>query len=208
MLNLKNTEKKQKSFMYQNLQKSKCFNVNFSKGNFNYASFRGAHMKACNFSGCTFVEAEFVGTNLKESQFKNAHFENTLFEGAKLEGVDFKGATFKNVIFVETDLTQALNLDLSNPGITVYETMPIISISPALEVAVRNFIDNDFVKRSRVLDNKHKALNTVSILRLLQHFSETDLTKHFITHANGIGKDFYTLSYLIKLFASHSAEVK
>lgn len=202
MLNLKNTEKKQKSFMYQNLQKSKCFNVNFSKGNFNYASFRGAHMKACNFSGCTFVETEFVGSNLKESQFRNAHFENTLFEGSKLESVDFKGATFKNVIFVDTELNQVLNLDISNPEIKIYENMPELPMSEALEKAVAIFMENDFVKRSRVLDNKNKQINTVSILRLLDHYAEDYLIAQFMKHAGLIDKDFYTLSYLIKRFKS------
>ena len=75
MIQLNHADKKKKSFMYQNLQKSKCYNTDFSGSNFDYACFRGAHMKSCLFNACTFKGAEFVGSNLKDSQFKEAQFE-------------------------------------------------------------------------------------------------------------------------------------
>lgn len=201
MLNLKNTDKKNKSFMYQNLQKSKCFNCNFSSGNFNYACFRGAHMKACNFNSATFVGAEFIGANLKESQFKNAVFENVVFEGSKLELVDFKGAVFKNVIFVDTNLEQVKNLDLEDTNISVFDEMPALEVGPELIQAVEQLMQNDFVKRSRVLDTKDKKMNTISVLRLLDQFEESVLVERLNKVVPLLDRDFYTLSYLIKLIA-------
>ncbi len=194
-------DKKNKSFMYQNLQKSKCFNCNFSNGNFNYTCFRGAHMKACNFNGGTFVEAEFIGANLKDSQFKNAVLENVVFEGTKLESVDFKGAVLKNVIFVDTNLEQVLNLNLEDANIKIFTEMPELEVSAELIQAIEGLMQNDFVKRSRVLDTKDKKMNTVSVLRLLDHFEEAVLVERLGLVAPLLDRDFYTLSYLIKLMA-------
>lgn len=199
MLNLKNTEKKSKNFMYQNLQRSKCFNTNFSNANFDYACFRGAHMKACTFDGCTFNRAEFIGSNLKESRFKGAHFENTVFEGTKLEDVDFKGATFKNTYFVASGVNQALNLDLSNSEIRVFEEMPVLDLSPELQTAIEKLMNNKFVKSARVLDTKDKTMNTISVMILLEHFGEEGLIKGIEQIESQIDRDFYTLSYLIKM---------
>lgn len=199
MLNLKNTEKKNKSFMYQNLQRSKCFNTNFSNSNFDYACFRGAHMKACAFDGCSFNRSEFIGSNLKESRFKGAHFENTVFEGTKLEAVDFKGATFKNTYFVASDVHQALNLDLNNPEIHLFEEMPVLDLSPELQKAIEQLMTNKFVKNARVLDTKDKTMNTISVMILLEYFGEERLIEGIQLLESQLDRDFYTLSYLIKM---------
>lgn len=199
MLNLKNTEKKNKSFMYQNLQRSKCFNTNFSNSIFDYACFRGAHMKACAFDGCSFNRSEFIGSNLKESRFKGAHFENTVFEGTKLEGADFKGATFKNTYFVASGVDQALNLDLNNPEIRLFDEMPVLDLSPELQGAIEKLMNNKFVKNARVLDTKDKTMNTISVMILLEHFGEERLIEGIEKIETQIDRDFYTLSYLIKM---------
>lgn len=199
MINYKNTDKKNKSFMYQNLQKSKCFNVNFSNSNFNYVCFRGAHMKACNFIGSTFKETEFVGANLKESLFKNAVFENAIFEGTKLEGVDFRGATFINTYFVSSNVESALNLNLQDPNIKVYSEMPVLDISDALKSELEKIMQNAYVKRSRVLDTKDKQMNTISVMILLEHFGETVLIENLGKLEAHFDRDFYTLSFIIKL---------
>lgn len=185
--------------MYQNLQRSKCFNTNFSNSNFDFACFRGAHMKACSFDGCTFNRTEFIGTNLKESRFKGAHFENAVFEGSKIEDVDFKGATFKNTYFVATAVAQALNLDTSNPEIRIFDEMPILDLSPALQSAIENLMANKFVKASRVLDTKDKQMNTISVMILLEQFGEEQLIQQIALLDTQIDRDFYTLSYLIKI---------
>ncbi len=199
MLNLKNTEKKNKNFMYQNLQRSKCFNTNFSNSNFDCACFRGAHMKACSFDNCTFNRAEFIGSNLKESRFRGAHFENAVFEGSKIEDVDFKGATFKNTYFVGTPVTQALNLDINSPEIRIFDEMPVLELSPTLQIAIEKLMVNKFVKASRVLDTKDKKMNTISVMILLEQFGEEQLIERMELLEAQIDRDFYTLSYLIKM---------
>lgn len=199
MFNYNNADKKNKSFMYQNLQKSKSYNSDFSNSNFDYVCLRGAHLKSCTFDGCTFKGAEFTGTNLKDSSFKNAIFENTVFEGAKLEGVDFRGAQFKNTFFVASQLEGVKYLDVDQPGITLYNEMPEIQMSEPLKIAVEKLMQNVYVKKSRVLDTKDKTINTVSVLILLDRFGEERLINALGEVENHLDRDFYTLSYIIKI---------
>ncbi len=199
MINFKNMDKKNKSFMYQNLQRSKCFNTNFSNSNFDFACFRGAHMKACSFCACTFKETEFIGANLKDSNFRNATFENAVFDGSKLEGVNFIDAQFKNTIFVATDIENALNLNINDPNIRIYSEMPALEISSELRTAIEKLMENPFVKKARVLDTKDKKLNTISVMILVEKFGEEMLMKNIGNLESALDRDFYTLSYLIKL---------
>lgn len=206
--NYNNIEKKNKNFMYQNLQRSKCFNSNFPNSNFDYVSFRGAHLKSCSFLECSFKGTEFIGSNLKESGFRKAHFENAVFEGAKLDGVNFVDATFINTIFVASNVEDAKNLDLDNPGIRVFAKMPELDISNELKSAVETVMKNEFVKKSRVLDTKDKEINSISILILLENFDEETLIKGFSIMEEYIEREFYSLSYIIKLLKRLQNEEK
>jgi len=197
MFNYNNIEKKNKNFMYQNLQRSKCFNSNFPQSNFDYVSFRGAHLKSCSFLECSFKWAEFVGTNLKGSAFRKAHFENTIFEGAKLENVNFVEATFKNTIFVECDIESVINLDFSHPEIRIFDEMPELNISEPLREAVEKAMTNKYIKKSRVLDTKDKKINPISIMLLLEQFDEETLIKGLQLISEIIDKEFSVLSYII-----------
>lgn len=197
MFNYNNIEKKNKNFMYQNLQRSKCFNSNFPQSNFDYVSFRGAHLKSCSFLECSFKWAEFVGTNLKGSAFRKAHFENTIFEGAKLENVNFVEATFKNTIFVGCDIESVINLDFSHPEIRIFDEMPELNISEPLREAVEKAMTNKYIKKSRVLDTKDKKINPISIMLLLEQFDEETLIKGLQLISEIIDKEFSVLSYII-----------
>lgn len=199
MLNYNNAVKKNKSFMYQNLQKSKSYNSDFTNSNFDFVCFRGAHLKSCTFDGCTFKGAEFIGSNLKDSSFKNATFESTVFEGAKLEGVDFRGAQFNDTIFVACQMENIGYLDVNHPGITIYKEMPEIDISPELRLSIEKLMQNRFVKNSRVLDTKDQTMNTVSVKILIDQFGEERLINTLGAVENHLDRDFYTLSYIIKI---------
>lgn len=196
--NYNNIEKKDKNFMYQNLERSNCYNCNFSGSNFDYVNFRGAHFKSSNFSKCSFKWSEFIGSNLKKSTFKNAIFENAIFDSVKLEDVDFKDAKFINTIFLSTDLSRSKNLNTINPEIRIFDEMPNIEISEKLKSAILNAFNNKYIKASRILDTKDGGINYLNIMILLENFDEETLIKglNFIT--NELDKDFYTLSYIMK----------
>jgi hypothetical protein len=196
--NYNNIEKKDKNFMYKNLERSNCYNCDFSGSNFDYVSFRGAHFKSTNFFQCSFKWTEFIGTNLKDSDFKNAVFESTVFDSAKLEGANFKDAEFINTIFLSTDVTKAKNLDLSNPGIRVFGEMPELKVSEELKDSVLNVMKNSFVKKARVLDTKDGGLNLLNIMILLENFDEATLIKGLSLVQSQLDREFYTLSYIIR----------
>ncbi|MGL5675722.1 MAG: pentapeptide repeat-containing protein [Cellulosilyticaceae bacterium] len=204
--NYKNTEKMNKNFMYKDLRRSHCYDCDFSGSNFDFTSFRGAHFKSCNFYGGSFRAAEFVGSNLKKSRFKKARFEDVIFEGANLDGVDFQGATFKNTIFVGTDVTKAKNLNTISVNIKIYDAMPELEMSEALQVAIQELMENKYVKNARVLDTKEGTINTLSMMRLLEQFDEAQLIKGFGILKDKIANDFCTLSYIIKFLANSEAE--
>lgn len=196
--NYENVEKKDKNFMYQNFEKSNCYNCNFSGSNFDYVNFRGARFKSSSFLKCSFKFAEFIGSNFKKSNFKSARFENTIFDSVRLDNVDFKDAEFINTIFVATDISKAKNLDIKNSEIRIYEEMPQIEISEDLKNVTLNALNNKYVKASRVLDTKDGSINLLSIMILLENFDEETLIKGLDLVANELDRDFYTLSYIIK----------
>lgn len=201
-----NAKKTNKNFMYNDLRRANCYNSEFSGSNFNFASFRGAHFKSCDFFGCTFKWAEFIGSNLKKSKFKKAEFKNVVFEGVNLEGVDFEGAKFKNVIFLNTDISKAVNLKFKDEDIKILDKFPNIEISDNLKASLDKAMDNEYIKRSRVLDTKEGKLNTVSIMRLKENFNEKSLVQGLKIASERIDRDFCTLSYLIKAIERYREE--
>lgn len=196
--NYNNIEKKGKNFMYKNLERSNCYNCDFTRSNFDYVSFRGAHFKSCVFFECTFKWAEFIGTNLKGSDFKNTIFENTIFDSVNLDGADFKDAEFKNTIFLSTDLSKAKNLSIKNTDTKVFREMPEVEISEDLRIAVINAMKNKYVKSARILDTKDGGINIINLMILLDNFDEETLIKGLNIIKDEIDCDFYTLSYIVK----------
>lgn len=194
-----NIEKKDKNFMYKNFKRSNCYNCNFVNSNFSFATFRGAHFKTCSFIKGTFEGTEFIGTNLKNSKFKNAKFKNAIFEGANLDGADFKDASFENTIFLGCKLEKTLNFNSDIKGIRVFEGMPEMDLSEELKNSLDIFMENKFVKNSRIFDTKDGGINTLTLMILLENFSEEELIKGFNEVKSEIDRDFYTISYIIRM---------
>lgn len=193
-----NVEKKNKNFMYKNLEQSDCHNCDFAYSNFDYASFRGANFKSSNFEGCSFNFTEFIETNFKNSSFKGANLKNALFNLAKIEGVSFKGAIFENTIFLDTDISKAKNLDINTVGVTVLKNITEVEASEELTVAIINAMNNKYIKNSRVLDTIDGGINMFSVKLLLDNFEENKLIKSLNYMSENLDEPFYTLSYLIK----------
>ncbi|HEY8891853.1 MAG TPA: pentapeptide repeat-containing protein [Clostridium sp.] len=198
-----NIEKIGKNFMYKNLERSNCYNSDFSSSNFNYVNFRGAHFKSCVFFECTFKWAEFIGTNLKDSDFENAIFENAIFDSVNLDGANFKDAEFKNTIFLSTDVTKAINFDIKSSGIKIFNEMPLFEISEELKIAVLNVMKNKYVKAARVLDTKDGGINLINLMVLLENFNEETLIKGLNMLKDELNCEFYTLSYIIKFLKNN-----
>lgn len=196
--NYNNIEKKDKNFMYKNLERSNCYNCDFSGSIFDFVSFRGAHFKSTNFLKCSFKYAEFIGTNLKGSNFKSSIFENAIFDSVKLEDTNFKDVKFINTIFLSTDMSKAKNIDINTPGIRIFQEMPKLEISEELRSAVLTAMGNKYVKKARVLDTKDGGLNTLNIMLLLENFTEETIIAGLKSIVTKLDREFYTLSYIIK----------
>lgn len=194
-----NAEKTNKNFIYKNLKRSKCYNCNFSNSHFDYASLRGAHFKKCNFFRCSFKGAEFIGSNLKGCKFREAKFEDTIFEGANLDSVDFRDAEFKNTIFVGCDLSKAKSISENQKGIRVFDEMPELEVSEELEKLVLSLMENEFIRKSRVFDTKDGKINTLTLMILSEKFDQAALIEGLNYIKYEIQRDFYTLSYIIRL---------
>ena len=198
-----NIEKIGKNFMYKNLERSNCYNSDFSGSSFDYVSFRGAHFKSCVFFECTFKWAEFIGANLKDSDFQNTVFENAIFDSVNLDGADFKDAEFKNTIFLSTDVTKAKNFNIKNSEIKIFNKMPELKISEELRIAVINVMKNKHVKAARVLDTKDGGINIINLMILLENFDEETLIKGLNIIKEQLSCDFYTLSYIVKFLKNN-----
>lgn len=196
--NYNNIEKKAKNFMYKNLERSNCYNCDFSGSVFDFVSFRGAHFKSTNFFRCSFKYAEFIGTQLKDSDFKSAVFENAVFDSVKLDGTNFKDAKFINTTFLSTDINKAKNIDINTPGIRIFEEMPKLEISEELRAAILTAMENKYVKKARVLDTKDGGLNTLNIMLLLENFTEETIITGLKLIVTKLDREFFTLSYIIK----------
>lgn len=184
--------------MYKNLERSNCYNCDFSGSIFDFVSFRGAHFKSTNFFRCSFKYAEFIGTNLKGSDFKSSSFENAIFDSVKLEDTNFKDVKFINTIFLSTDMSKAKNIDINTPGIRIFEEMPKLEISEELRSAVLTAMENKYIKKARVLDTKDGGLNTLNIMLLLENFTEETIITGLKSIVTKLDREFYTLSYIIK----------
>lgn len=198
--------KQNKNFMYGDLRRSNCYGTDFTGSNFNFSSFRGAHFKGCNFFGCTFNGTEFIGSNLKKSKFRRAIFENSVFEGVNLADADFRDAKFKNVIFVGCDLSSAKSLEYNESEVRVFDEAPSLDISKELEEAILKAMKNERVKSSRVLDTKDGNINSISIMILLERFSEKNLISGLNILSDRLDRDFCTLSYIIKCIETYGKE--
>jgi len=198
-----NIEKIGKNFMYKNLERSNCYNCDFSNSKFDFVNFRGAHFKSCVFFECTFRWAEFIGTNLKGSDFKDTLFENAIFDSVNLEGADFKDAEFINTIFLSTDVTKAKNFNIKQSGIKILNEIPEFEISEQLRTSVLNVMQNKYVKSARVLDTKDGGINIINLMILLENFDEETLIKGLNIIKDELNCDFHTLSYIIKFLKNN-----
>jgi len=92
-----------------------------------------------------------------------------------------------------------LNLNITDDGLKIMPEMPVLDIDEKLLLAFEKLMINPYVKKARVLDTKDKTLNTVSVMILLELFSEETLIRTFEELHSHLDRDFYTLSYLIKI---------
>lgn len=199
LFSYKNEERRNRDFTYKNFAKSDSYNSIFTLSNFSFVNFDQVSMKYCGFNGALFCGSEFKNSNLRGSRFIGAVFKDTIFYNTKLHNVNFKNAKFENVIFISTSVRESKFISNSTPGITFYNSVPEIGMKLEFKEAIDCTNNNIYIKKSEILFyKKAKKLNSINIIRLLNEFSESELTEGLIAASKEINKDFFTLSYLTK----------
>ena len=84
----------------------------------------------------------------------------------------------------------------------VYDEMPHLDINNELEMAILSAMENEYIKKSRVLDTKDGSINGLSIMILKERFSEETLIKGMKYIKENIDRDFHTLSYISRIIKS------
>ena len=128
-------------------------------------------------------DKNFMYKNFKRSNCYNCNFSHSNFNFATFRGAHFKTKNFSREL----------------QGIRIFEGMPEINISSELEEALNSLMENKYVKASRIFDTKEGNINTLTLMILKENFNEEELIKGFKEIKSQIDRDFYTISYIIRL---------
>ena len=91
------------------------------------------------------------------------------------------------------------NLNRELKEVRILDEMPEINLSNELKSSLENFMENKYVKSSRIFDTKDGGINTLTLMILLENFSESELIQGFDKIKSKIDRDFYTISYIIRM---------
>ena len=93
----------------------------FTKSRLSEVSFIGSVWRDCcfedenhsfvRFPGALFINTRFVNSTLRKGIFRAARFVNCRFESCRLGDAVFHNADFSDTVFVNTDITEAANIE-------------------------------------------------------------------------------------------------
>lgn len=196
-------KKNVKSLRCRYMAKSQIVNCIAQSQSFEYVNFRGSHFKKVNFKNAVFIGCDFWGTTFNECKFQNAKFQDCIFMASKFKECDFSGASFSYSTFVNTNLDECHNIDISS-GVFYYQTYPTIDISPELEQALEILKNNRNLKKNKLLyisDKKYNALNLFLLQKRFKKILPTllmELTNHSTAKITTYKKLERTLNKLAK----------
>jgi uncharacterized protein YjbI with pentapeptide repeats len=150
------------SFSFANLSRSIFFKSHLLKANLNganlhdanlsYADLSGAYLTKANMYRAKLINAKLLNTNLKganlsETDFtgadlSGANLNRTDLTGANLKGANLRGASLEGAILVNTVIDQAVLIDCSIYGLSVWDLVgkPIdqvnLTITPKGQAAI------------------------------------------------------------------------
>lgn len=191
-------QKRGRKYINKYFCKSRSFKANFTNAEFRYVNLRGSILTSCCFRNAIFNGVDFLGTNLRRSNFEGVHFKNTIFVGALLDGCNFRNATFENVFFVNTNIKTAKRLNVENPTITVLNEYPNLNISPKLKATLDELKLNEHIFKYKTLHINTRKYNHLSLMILLNTFSEHELIDGLSKANTMLKKDICTVSSLTK----------
>ena len=93
-----------------NLRKVNLIGADLTGANLTRANLTGANLTGANFKNASLYEANLTGANLTGANFINANLTGAIMTGTTLSQCDFTGANTIRVDFSRTNVTNALNL--------------------------------------------------------------------------------------------------
>ncbi|MGA4453464.1 pentapeptide repeat-containing protein [Pseudomonas fortuita] len=192
-----NADVRDKFFQHKDFNKAQPYHSNFSQGRFENSSFSATKFKFCGMHGCSFESCDFTGSlfrncNLQNSKFSNCIIRASIFEKCKLQGVEFN-----NCIIVGQKIP--VNYDLNISNIFLASNPSVSDFDPDLIKVVEELRSNSFIRKSAVFHLKRQKTNTVTLRFLLLSFSSDFLIENIPVLAEEIRRDFYTVSYVVRI---------
>ena len=115
----------------------------FTSCQFKDSDFSGGGFDEPDFSGCLFENSDFALCEFRKPVFRNATFRNCNFNGSLFEEALFEGAVFENATFLYVEgLEGNLMAEMRSKGARV---------SPPIEIALSEFVQNYFRKASPLI---------------------------------------------------------
>lgn len=192
-----NADVREKNFLNKDFNKSQPYHSNFSQSRFENTSFSATKFKFCGFYEAVFKFCDFTGALFRKGNLQRATFEGCIIRASQFEQCKLGGASFNNCLIIGTKI--------QSPPAGFHNTK-VLECSPpesSFSIDLREQVDllksNPFISKSRVFHLKKGKLNTATLFFLLSHFDEVTLTKLISGLDTEITKDFFTVSYVVRI---------
>lgn len=193
----RNDDVREKFFQHKDFNKAQPFQSNFSQSRFENSSFSATKFKFCEMYECVFDDCDFTGALLRKCNLQNSQFNRCIIRSSVFEKCKLKGAKFTDCIIVGTNIPVGYDLNLNNAFLT--NSPSVNEFDPVLIGVVEGLRKNDFIIRSGVFHLKRQKINTVTLRFLLKTFDSGFLVENVQRLNEKITRDFYTVSYVVKV---------
>lgn len=192
-----NADVRDKFFQHKDFNKAQPYHSNFSQSRFENSSFSATKFKFCGMYGCSFESCDFTGSLFRNCNLQNSKFSHCIIRASIFEKCKLQGAEFNNCIIVGQKIP--VNYDLNLGNIFLASNPPVSDFDPDLIKVVEDLRSNSFIRKSAVFHLKRQKTNTVTLKFLLLSFSSDFLIENIPVLAEEIKRDFYTVSYVVRI---------
>ncbi|MBB6020379.1 hypothetical protein HNR77_001440 [Paenibacillus sp. JGP012] len=190
---LANSPVKYRGFCNKYSYQSNIHNLIFKDATIENVNFRASCITKCNFRNASLTGIDFISVNLKKTSFKGAKISDSVFFGCDLRGTDFTDTEFYNVYFINTNLLECKNLNLSS-GIKVLYTYPRVELSNDLITVLFEISQQIHIYKFHTLHVSKKKINMWALHMLLNDYSDQQLCRGLRALLSRKNKrHFYTL---------------
>lgn len=204
LFSYRNCDVRERFFQHKDFNKAEPFQSNFSQSRFENSSFSASKFKFCGMYECIFDDCDFTGALQRKCNLQNSKFNRCVIRSSTFDRCELRGAEFSDCIIVGTNIPPEYKLD--NRNIFLASNPPTSDFDPILIKTVESLRENDFIRRSAVFHLKRKKINTVTLKFLLRIFDSGFLVENIHQLNEEITRDFYTVSYIVRVLTRLAEE--